>query len=202
MTMTGRPYRRRRDVTVVSLLLLVLATILGPTPSSAAGAGLVDTDRAARARLPDQCHRRAVHRHRRPGRGARLRRRAQPPLRPTRPSAAGSSAARRSPKPGVADALKDCPEHYPDGSLAVFDYITNGGDGKHDPAGWPTFKDWPAHDSMTHQAELLRLGRAGLARRPAGARQRPRHQRHDLLGLLLQGPQLRRDDRPSASRRS
>jgi microsomal dipeptidase-like Zn-dependent dipeptidase len=52
---------------------------------------------------------------------------------------------------GVADALKDCPEHYPDGSLAVFDYITKGGDGRHDPDGWPTFEDWPAHDSMTHQ---------------------------------------------------
>ncbi|MFB7614069.1 discoidin domain-containing protein [Kitasatospora sp. NPDC056181] len=52
---------------------------------------------------------------------------------------------------GVADALKDCPEHYPDGSLAVFDFITKGGDGKHDPVGWPTFKDWPAHDSLTHQ---------------------------------------------------
>ncbi|MGW1555827.1 galactose-binding domain-containing protein [Streptomyces sp. NPDC002144] len=53
---------------------------------------------------------------------------------------------------GVADALKDCPEHYPDGTLAVFDYITHGGDGRHDPVGWPTFKDWPAYDSMTHQA--------------------------------------------------
>ncbi|RKT03404.1 membrane dipeptidase (peptidase family M19) [Streptomyces sp. 3211.6] len=52
---------------------------------------------------------------------------------------------------GVADALKDCPEHYPDGTLAVFDFITKGGDGKHDPVGWPTFKDWPAHDSLTHQ---------------------------------------------------
>lgn len=53
---------------------------------------------------------------------------------------------------GIADALKDCPEHYPDGSLAIFDYITHGGDGKHDPVGYPTFKDWPAYDSMTHQA--------------------------------------------------
>ncbi|MBT2450979.1 discoidin domain-containing protein [Streptomyces sp. ISL-43] len=52
---------------------------------------------------------------------------------------------------GVADALKDCPEHYPDGSLAIFDFVTKGGDGKHDPDGWPTFKDWPAHDSLTHQ---------------------------------------------------
>ncbi|MFD7442326.1 discoidin domain-containing protein [Streptomyces sp. NPDC059909] len=52
---------------------------------------------------------------------------------------------------GIADALKDCPEHYPDGSLAVFDFITKGGDGRHDPDGWPTFKDWPAHDSLTHQ---------------------------------------------------
>ncbi|MGI5404758.1 discoidin domain-containing protein [Streptomyces sp. CA-135486] len=52
---------------------------------------------------------------------------------------------------GVADALKDCPEHYPDGSLALFDLITKGGDGKHDPNGWPTFKDWPAPDSLTHQ---------------------------------------------------
>ncbi len=52
---------------------------------------------------------------------------------------------------GIEDALKDCPEHYPDGSLAIFDLITKGGDGKHDPVGWPTFADWPAHDSLTHQ---------------------------------------------------
>ncbi|MFD9727099.1 hypothetical protein [Streptomyces sp. NPDC059072] len=52
---------------------------------------------------------------------------------------------------GVADALKDCPEHYPNGVLALFDMITKGGDGRHDPTGWPTFRDWPAHDSSTHQ---------------------------------------------------
>ncbi|MFZ3468250.1 hypothetical protein ACODT3_36025 [Streptomyces sp. 4.24] len=52
---------------------------------------------------------------------------------------------------GVADALKDCPEHYPNGVLALFDMITKGGDGRHDPNGWPTFADWPAHDSATHQ---------------------------------------------------
>ncbi|MEU9233851.1 hypothetical protein [Streptomyces subrutilus] len=52
---------------------------------------------------------------------------------------------------GVADALKDCPEHYPNGVLALFDMITKGGDGRHDPNGWPAFRDWPAHDSATHQ---------------------------------------------------
>ncbi|MFF4169508.1 discoidin domain-containing protein [Streptomyces sp. NPDC001744] len=52
---------------------------------------------------------------------------------------------------GAPDALKDCPEHYPDGSGALFENITGGADGHHDPVGWPTFKDWPAHDSLTHQ---------------------------------------------------
>ncbi|WP_432020944.1 discoidin domain-containing protein [Streptomyces sp. 1222.5] len=51
---------------------------------------------------------------------------------------------------GIADALKDCPEHYPDGSLDEFDFLTHGGDGRHDPVGWPTFKDWPAPASLTH----------------------------------------------------
>ncbi|WP_411074058.1 discoidin domain-containing protein [Streptomyces sp. cmx-4-7] len=52
---------------------------------------------------------------------------------------------------GATDALKDCPEHYPDGSGALFENITGGADGHHDPVGWPTFEDWPAHNSLTHQ---------------------------------------------------
>ncbi|MCF2530982.1 galactose-binding domain-containing protein [Yinghuangia soli] len=52
---------------------------------------------------------------------------------------------------GIADALKDCPEHYPDGSGALFEHLTGGDNGKHDPVGWPTFKDWPANDSLSHQ---------------------------------------------------
>lgn len=43
--------------------------------------------------------------------------------------------------------------------------VTKGGDGKHDPVGWPTFKDWPAHDSLTHQqnyyANIERAWRGG-----------------------------------------
>ncbi|WP_418960699.1 discoidin domain-containing protein [Streptomyces tritici] len=52
---------------------------------------------------------------------------------------------------GIAEALKDCPEHYPDGRGAIFEHLTGGDDGTHDPVGWPTFKDWPAHDSLSHQ---------------------------------------------------
>lgn len=66
---------------------------------------------------------------------------------------------------GVAEALKDCPEHYPDGALALFENITGGADGHHDPVGWPTFGHWPAHDSLSHQqnyyAWLERAWRGG-----------------------------------------
>lgn len=66
---------------------------------------------------------------------------------------------------GVADALKDCPEHYPDGSLALFENVTGGSNGHHDPVGWPTFKSWPAHNSLSHQqnyyAWLERAWRGG-----------------------------------------
>lgn len=54
---------------------------------------------------------------------------------------------------GIADALRDCPSHYPDGSAALLENATKGSalDAKHDPVGYPTFRDWPAHDSLTHQ---------------------------------------------------
>ncbi|WP_426570053.1 discoidin domain-containing protein [Streptomyces canus] len=149
--MTRRPYRRRRDVTVVSLLLLVLAMALGPTPSSAAGTDwwvptarpapdseinvtgepFTGTDAQGEVRGFVDAHNHLMSNE---AFGGRL------------------ICGRTFSAAGIADALKDCPEHYPDGTLAIFDYITHGGDGRHDPAGWPTFKDWPAYDSMTHQA--------------------------------------------------
>ncbi|MEV6520363.1 discoidin domain-containing protein [Longispora sp. NPDC051575] len=67
---------------------------------------------------------------------------------------------------GVADALKDCPEHYPDGAGATFENLTADPDGHHDPVGWPTFKEWPTHQSLTHQqnyyAWIERAWRGGL----------------------------------------
>ena len=56
---------------------------------------------------------------------------------------------------GIAAALQDCPNHYPNGQLALLENLTNlEGDGPghtHDPVGWPSFKDWPKWSSLTHQ---------------------------------------------------
>ncbi|HEY9251347.1 MAG TPA: discoidin domain-containing protein [Nocardioides sp.] len=67
---------------------------------------------------------------------------------------------------GVADALEDCAAHYPDGSGALLENLTGAEpDGKHDPVGWPTFRDWPSYRTMSHQqnyyAWLERSWRAG-----------------------------------------
>ncbi|WP_198676968.1 discoidin domain-containing protein [Streptomyces atratus] len=152
MTMVQPPRRRLRSLTVVSLLLAVMALVLGPMPSSAAepdpgwwtptarptpdaqidvtGEPFKGTDAQGRVRGFVDAH---DHIMANEGFGGRL------------------ICGKPFSEQGVADALKDCPEHYPDGSLAIFDFVTKGGDGKHDPNGWPTFKDWPAHDSLTHQ---------------------------------------------------
>ncbi|MEU7103050.1 discoidin domain-containing protein [Streptomyces longwoodensis] len=144
---------RRPHTVVFALLLLVLAVTFGPAPATAAGADdawWLPTARPApdsqigvtgepfRGTTPNGEVRGFVDAHdhlfSNEAFGGRL------------------ICGKVFSEAGVADALKDCPEHYPDGTLAVFDYITHGGDGRHDPVGWPTFKDWPAYDSMTHQA--------------------------------------------------
>lgn len=52
---------------------------------------------------------------------------------------------------GVAAALVDCPDHYPNGAGALLENVLFGNPVRtHDPVGWPTFKDWPAPSSMTH----------------------------------------------------
>ncbi|MFI6962579.1 discoidin domain-containing protein [Streptomyces sp. NPDC050255] len=166
MAMAQPPRRRFRSLTVVSLLLAVLSLVLGPMPSSAAepepgwwnptarpapdaqinvtGEPFKGTDAQGRVRGFVDAHDHIMSNE---GFGGRL------------------ICGKPFSEQGVADALKDCPEHYPDGSLAVFDFVTKGGDGRHDPDGWPTFKDWPAHDSLTHQqnyyANIERAWRGG-----------------------------------------
>ena len=143
-------YRGRRHTAVVTLLLLVLAAALGPTPSSAAGGDWWDP--VARP-APDS----GVNVTGEPFKGTNAAGEVRGFVDAHNHIMANEAfggrliCGRAFSTKGIADALKDCPEHYPDGSLALFDFITNGGDGRHDPAGWPTFKDWPAHDSLTHQ---------------------------------------------------
>ena len=55
---------------------------------------------------------------------------------------------------GVDAALQDCADHKPaNGSGAVLENFLKAGTpiGSHDPIGWPTFKDWPAPNSLTHE---------------------------------------------------
>src|SRR3954452_17915472 len=69
---------------------------------------------------------------------------------------------------GVTHALVDCPDHYPNGAGAVLENTVSYGNpvGTHDPVGWPTFKDWPNHLSLTHENSyyrwLERAWRGGL----------------------------------------
>ncbi|WP_411102932.1 discoidin domain-containing protein [Streptomyces sp. cmx-4-9] len=159
MTMTGHPHQRKRPkirrspLAVLTLILAVVASVLGaaagspapaadpgwwnpvarPAPDSGinvTGEPFKGTDAQGRVRGFVDAHDHIMSNE---GFGGRL------------------ICGKPFSEQGVADALKDCPEHYPDGTLAVFDFITKGGDGRHDPDGWPTFKDWPAHDSLTHQ---------------------------------------------------
>jgi microsomal dipeptidase-like Zn-dependent dipeptidase len=58
---------------------------------------------------------------------------------------------------GPAAALVDCPDHYPNGAAAVLENALYGNPVRtHDPVGWPTFRDWPAPSSMTHEQTYYR----------------------------------------------
>ncbi len=52
---------------------------------------------------------------------------------------------------GVEYALVDCPDHGPMGATGAGETVLNGGTPTHDTVGWPTFKDWPNPQSLTHE---------------------------------------------------
>ncbi|HUP99331.1 MAG TPA: hypothetical protein VM093_02625, partial [Aeromicrobium sp.] len=52
---------------------------------------------------------------------------------------------------GVQYALVDCPDHTAGGYGAVLEQFLSNSPGGHDPVGWPTFKDWPRYNSLTHE---------------------------------------------------
>ncbi|WP_067432295.1 amidohydrolase family protein [Nocardioides jensenii] len=54
-------------------------------------------------------------------------------------------------KYGAPSALVDCPDHtLTNGKGALLEAVLSGKT-SHDPIGWPTFKDWPAPKSLTHE---------------------------------------------------
>ena len=68
---------------------------------------------------------------------------------------------------GVEHALVDCEDHTATGGKgAVLESFLSGDLDGHDPVGWPTFKDWPAPDSLTHEGTyykwMERSWRGGL----------------------------------------
>jgi microsomal dipeptidase-like Zn-dependent dipeptidase len=69
---------------------------------------------------------------------------------------------------GAPYALRDCPDHEVGGGCAaVLENVLYGNPARcHDPVGWPTFNDWPAYNSLTHEQSywrwLERAWRGGL----------------------------------------
>ncbi|KRB78582.1 hypothetical protein ASE01_04815 [Nocardioides sp. Root190] len=57
---------------------------------------------------------------------------------------------------GAPYALVDCPDHtFTQGKGALLEAALSG-EASHDPVGWPTFKDWPAPESLTHEGTYYR----------------------------------------------
>ncbi len=52
---------------------------------------------------------------------------------------------------GAPYALVDCPDHTITGGYGGILESALSGTLNHDPVGWPTFKDWPAPNSLTHE---------------------------------------------------
>jgi microsomal dipeptidase-like Zn-dependent dipeptidase len=69
---------------------------------------------------------------------------------------------------GVTAALRDCPDHFPNGAGAVVEnFISTGSPvGTHSTDGWPTFAGWPRDESQAHEGTywkwMERAWRSGL----------------------------------------
>lgn len=57
---------------------------------------------------------------------------------------------------GAPYALVDCPDHSATGGYGGVLESVLSGQPHHDPVGWPTFKDWPAPESLTHEGTYYR----------------------------------------------
>jgi microsomal dipeptidase-like Zn-dependent dipeptidase len=67
---------------------------------------------------------------------------------------------------GVAYAMVDCPDHFPNGEAAVLEMVLSGEFGQHSTDGWPTFEGWPRSEYLAHEQVyykwLERAWRGGL----------------------------------------
>ena len=59
-------------------------------------------------------------------------------------------------KYGAPYALVDCPDHTATQGYGSIVEAFLSGRPSHDPIGWPTFKDWPAPESLTHEGTYYR----------------------------------------------
>ncbi|WP_243059551.1 hypothetical protein [Nocardioides sp. SR21] len=57
---------------------------------------------------------------------------------------------------GAPYALVDCLDHTATGGYGGVLESALSGEPHHDPVGWPTFKDWPAPESLTHEGTYYR----------------------------------------------
>jgi hypothetical protein len=57
---------------------------------------------------------------------------------------------------GAPYALVDCDDHTATGGNGAALEAILSGEPSHDPVGWPTFKDWPAPNSLTHEGTYYR----------------------------------------------
>ncbi|MBM0127646.1 hypothetical protein [Pimelobacter simplex] len=57
---------------------------------------------------------------------------------------------------GAPAALVDCNDHTVTGGKGALLESVLSGKASHDPVGWPTFKDWPAPESLTHEGTYYR----------------------------------------------
>lgn len=57
---------------------------------------------------------------------------------------------------GAPAALQDCVDHTLTGGKGALLESVLSGEPSHDPVGWPTFKDWPAPESLTHEGTYWR----------------------------------------------
>ncbi|MDF1603253.1 hypothetical protein [Nocardioides sp. YIM 152315] len=57
---------------------------------------------------------------------------------------------------GAPYALVDCPDHTTTGGYGGVLESVLSGEPHHDPVGWPTFEDWPAPESLTHEGTYYR----------------------------------------------